>query len=41
MGVFEFLEAIKYLPEEKKCEFLIIMLTSFPQARDKEPALKF
>jgi hypothetical protein len=41
MGGFEFLEAIKYLPEEKKCESLIIVLTSFRQERDKELASKF
>jgi hypothetical protein len=28
MGGFEFLEAIKDDPEEKKCESVIIMLTS-------------
>jgi hypothetical protein len=41
MGEFEFLEAIKDLPEEKKYESVIIILTSFSQERDKKLAAKF
>jgi CheY-like chemotaxis protein len=41
MDGFEFLEEIQHLPEEKKCQSVIIMLTSSSQERDKELAAKF
>jgi hypothetical protein len=41
MGVFEFLEAIKDLPEEKKCKSVMTMLTSSAQERNKELTAKY
>ena len=41
MNGFDFLEQIQHLPEDKKCNSVILMLTSSSQDRDKERAAEF